>query len=139
MSTLLDRVENLEKEFSGLTEWEARYKKIIELGKSIPDLPDDLRTEDAKVRGCQSQVWLHAKMENGKIQYQGDSDALLVKGLVALLLKVYSGSTPKEVLSLKPDFLKRLGFESGLTPSRANGLYAMVKQIQNFAVAFSYL
>lgn len=138
MSTLQERVTDLEKEFSGFADWEARYKKIIEMGKSIPDLPESLRVEEAKVRGCQSQVWLHAKLENGKIIFQGDSDALLVKGLVALLLRVYSGSTPDEVLSLKPEFLKRLGFESGLTPSRANGLYAMVKQIQFFAIAFRH-
>lgn len=138
--TLKERGDQVADEFAKLSSWEDRYKKIIALGKSLPDLPENLRTEDAKVKGCQSQVWLHAKLnDRGEIEFQGDSDALLVKGLVALLLKVYSGSTPEEILTTPPDFLKAIGFEGNLSPSRANGLFSMLKQIRYYAAAFGLL
>ncbi len=138
--SLKERSEQMAADFQKLSSWEDRYKKIIALGKQLPDLPDDLRTEEAKVKGCQSQVWLHAKLNSqGEIEFQGDSDALLVKGLVALLLKIYSGSTPEEILTTPPDFLKAIGFEGNLSPSRANGLFSMLKQIRYFATAFGLL
>jgi len=138
--TLKERGDEIANEFAKLSSWEDRYKKIISLGKSLPDLPENLRTEDAKVKGCQSQVWLHAKLnDRGEIVFQGDSDALLVKGLVALLLNVYSGSTPEEIMTTPPDFLKTIGFEGNLSPSRANGLFAMLKQIRYYATAFGLL
>lgn len=143
MSTLSQfetRKQQILKEFSGLPEWEDRYKKIISWGKALPELTDDKKTEEAKVKGCQSQVWLHAKLgEQGEVIFEGDSDALIVKGLVALLLKIYSGLTPEEILNGSPDFIKELGFESNLSPSRANGFFAMIKQIRNFGTAFSIL
>lgn len=138
--SLKQRCDEIVAEFSKISDWEARYKKIIELGKSLPDLPENLRTEEAKVKGCQSQVWLHAKLNSqGEIEFQGDSDALLVKGLVALLLKIYSRSTPEEILATPPEFLKAIGFEGNLSPSRANGLFSMIKQIRYFATAFAML
>jgi cysteine desulfuration protein SufE len=138
--TLKERGDQLATEFTKLASWEDRYKKLISLGKSLPDLPENLRSEEAKVKGCQSQVWLHAKLnDRGEIEFQGDSDALLVKGLVALLLKIYSGSTPEEILTTPPDFLKAIGFEGNLSPSRANGLFSMIKQIRYFATAFGLL
>jgi cysteine desulfuration protein SufE len=138
--TLKERGEQIASEFQSLQSWEDRYKKIISMGKALPDLPESLRTEDVKVKGCQSQVWLHAKLNpQGEIEFQGDSDALLVKGLVALLLKVYSGSTPEEILTTPPDFLKAIGFEGNLSPSRANGLFSMMKQIRYYAAAFGML
>lgn len=138
--SLKQRSDEIVTEFSKLNDWEARYKKIIELGKSLPDLPENLRTEESKVKGCQSQVWLHAQLnDKGEIEFQGDSDALLVKGLVALLLKIYSGSTPEEILTTPPEFLKSIGFEGNLSPSRANGLFSMIKQIRYFATAFAML
>ena len=106
-------------------------------------MPDDLKVDDLKVKGCQSQVWLKADLRkdaNGeaRVYFLADSDALIVKGLVAILLKVYSGRTPKEILDLSPDFIRELGFEANLSPSRANGLQAMIKQIKFYALAFSY-
>jgi len=110
------------------------------MGKALPELSEDLKTEQNIVKGCQSQVWLHATLNaQGQVVLQGDSDALIVKGLVALLLSVYSGSTPQEILSTPPEFLKALGFEGNLSPSRANGLHSMLKQIKNYAMAFDYL
>lgn len=137
METLQERQQRVIREFQGIETWEDRYKKIIALGKAMPELPDNKKTEEAKVKGCQSQVWLHAELDDQrKIQFQGDSDALLVRGLVALVLKIYGGSTPEEILTTPPDFLKALGFEGNLSPSRANGLFSMVKQVRFFAMAF---
>ena len=128
------------QDFSGLKDWEDRYKRIIEMGRQLPDMPEDLKNEQNKVRGCQSQVWLHAELDNqGRMIIHGDSDALIVKGLVALLLKVYSGANPEDILQSPPEFLKALGFEGNLSPSRANGLHAMLKQIRLYATAFAYV
>ncbi len=125
------------EDFKALPDWESRYKKIIALGKAWPDLPENMKTEEAKVKGCQSQVWLHARRAaDGGVEFQGDSDAFLVKGLVALLLGLYSGLAPEVILKNPPEFLKELGFESNLSPSRANGLNSMIKQMKTFAMAF---
>jgi cysteine desulfuration protein SufE len=138
--SLANRTEKIVKEFAALPTWEDRYKLLISRGKELGDLPDAKKTEEAKVRGCQSQVWLHARIDDhGKVQFEADSDAMIVKGLVSLLLSVYSNATPDEILSTSPDFLKQLGFETHLSPSRANGLYAMVRQILYFAHAFKTL
>lgn len=132
-----DRKKTLLKEFQPLLDWEARYKKIISWGKAYPDLPEDQKTEEAKVKGCQSQVWLHAhRGEKGEVIFEGDSDALLVKGLVVLLMGLYSGLPAEEILRNPPEVLKELGFESNLSPSRANGLNSMIKQMKTFAMAF---
>lgn len=125
-----DRKQKLIQDWTPLTNWEDRYKKLIEMGKALPSMPEELKNEKTKVLGCQSQVWISSeKREDGKIYYQGDSDALLVKGLVALVLSIYSGSKPEEILKTPPDFVKTLGFETNLTPSRTNGLYSMIKRI----------
>jgi cysteine desulfuration protein SufE len=135
--SLKDRQNEIVAEFSGLTDWEDRYKKLIELGKALPNLPDSKKLEDFKVKGCQSQVWIHARREDGRVIFEADSDALLVRGLVALLLRVYSNATPAEILATPPDFVKEIGLESKLSPSRANGLFSMIKQIKFYAMAFS--
>lgn len=135
--SLKERQAAVVAEFSGLSDWEERYKKLIEIGKALPELPDSKKLEDFKVKGCQSQVWMHARMEGGKIVFEADSDALLVRGLVALLLKVYSNATPKEILETPPDFVKEIGLESKLSPSRANGLFSMIKQMKFYAMAFA--
>lgn len=140
MSLIQDRQNQVIQDFSALSQWEDRYKKIIELGKALPPFPEELRVEQNIVKGCQSQVWLSAKLDNqGNMVIHGDSDALIVKGLVALLLKVYSGTPPAEVLVTPPEFLRALGFEGNLSPSRANGLHSMLKQIKMYATAFDYL
>jgi len=135
-----DRQNKIIQEFSSLAQWEDRYKKIIEMGKALPAMPENLKTEQNMVKGCQSQVWLAASLDDqGRMVLQGDSDALIVKGLVGLLLSVYSESAPSEVLTTPPEFLKALGFEGNLSPSRANGLHSMLKQIKLYATAFDYL
>lgn len=140
MVDLLTRQDELKAEFSQIQTWEDKYRRLIEIGKTLPEFPEDKRLDDYKVKGCQSQVWLYAYTnENGRIQFQADSDALIVRGLVALLLRVYSNSLPDEILSTPPQFIKDLGFTSNLSPSRANGLFSMVKQIFYYATAFKSL
>lgn len=140
MNSVQERQNQIIEEFSRLQDWEERYKKIIDLGKALPEMPLELKTEANMVKGCQSQVWLSANLnERGQMIIQGDSDALIVKGLVALLLRVYSGGSPGDILSTPPEFLKALGFEGNLSPSRANGLFSMLKQIKHYATAFDYL
>ena len=134
--TLQERQDAIVADFSSLVDWEDRYKKLIELGKVLPDLPASKKIDDFKVKGCQSQVWIHASLRDGKVVYEADSDALLVRGLVALLLKVYSNATPAEILNTAPDFVGQIGLESKLSPSRANGLFSMIKQIKYYALAF---
>lgn len=127
-------------EFQALPDWEARYKQVIERGKKLAPLSADLCQDQFKIKGCQSQVWLHAKLSpDDRILFEADSDALIVKGLVALLVETYSDAKPEEILNSSPNFLKDLGFESHLSPSRANGLYAMLKQIFYYATAFQAL
>ena len=137
---IIDKINNLKQLFEASSGWEQKYEKIIELGKKWPAMENLLKTEDLKVKGCQSQVWIKAEMtSNKKIIFKGDSDALLVKGLVAIVLTVYSDETPEVILATPPDFLKEIGFDKGLSPSRSNGLYSMIKQIKYYATAFQYL
>ena len=133
---LIDRQREVVAEFSGLSDWEDRYRKLIEIGKALPDLPEAKKLEDFKVKGCTSQVWMHAHLEGDRVIFEADSDALLVRGLVALLLRVYSNATPAEILATPPDFVKEIGLESKLSPSRANGLFSMIKQMKFYAMAF---
>lgn len=137
--TIMEKQEEIVKEFDELIDWEDKYKKIIELGKLLPALDENIKTEKYKLSGCQSQVWINAKLTNGKIIFEADSDAAIVKGLVAILVKVYSNETPEEILSNPPGFLQKIGIDKHLSPTRKNGLGAMMKQIQMYAVAFKSL
>ena len=123
-------------EFSQYVDWEDKYKRIIELGRELPELNPKYRTDKFKLSGCQSQVWINAKLIDGKIFFEAGSDAAIVKGLIAILIKVYSGQTPDDIISNPPDFLKNIGIDKHLSPIRKNGLGAMMKQIQMYAVAF---
>lgn len=135
-----EKIEKIKKDFSISTDWETKYEKIIEYGKKWPGLDEGLKTEDLKVKGCQSQVWIKAELSTDKkVVFKGDSDAVIVKGLVAIVLTVYSGESPDTILKTEPLFLKEIGFDSGLSPSRTNGLYSMIKQIKYYATAFQYL
>ena len=140
MSTgITDKQQKLIDEFSGFSTWEARYKRIIDMGKTLPPLADEFKIEMYKVKGCQSQVWLVAKMDNGHVIYNIDSDAMIVRGLAALLQQVYSGHTPQDILNAPTDFLEKIGLTTHLSQSRSNGLAAMVRQFRNYAVAFSVM
>lgn len=124
-------------EFSEFSEWDDKYDHIIALGKALPAMPSEFQIETNKVQGCQSQVWLHAAYQNGRLTLYGDSDALIVRGLVALLLRVYQGQTPKAILETAPTFMERIQLGSHLSMTRRNGLAAMMKQIKLYALAFS--
>lgn len=138
VATFADAARGLEEEFALFDDWREKVEYIIELGKALPALPDPLRTEGNKVRGCQSQVWLVAEPESGgRLHLRADSDAVLVRGLIALLLRLYDRRTPKEILDNPPEVLERVGLSKLLTPGRANGLYAMVARIRSIAEAFA--
>jgi cysteine desulfuration protein SufE len=124
------------EEVQFLPDWEEKYGEIIRLGKKLPDYPEEYRDDKYKVKGCQSQVWLHPEFKDGKIHFDADSDAMIVKGLIALLMRVYNNRTPQEILDNPPDFLTEIGIDNHLSPTRKNGLGAMMKQIQMYAVAF---
>ncbi len=138
-TALEGRIKKLTQDFNQDKDWEARYKRVIDMGKALPELAPEVRVDTYKVKGCQSQVWLHAALAEGRMNLVGDSDAVIVRGLVACLLDVYSGATPEEILKTSPKFLSDIGFDTHLSPSRANGLNSMVKQIYLYATAFKAL
>ncbi len=139
METIKEAQNFLIEEFEELTDWEEKYSKIIKYGKELPEMPEGTHVEKNKIDGCQSQLWIYAELKDDKIYLYADSDALIVKGLVALLIKVYSGHSPDEILSNPPEFLSKIGVASHLSPTRQNGLSSMLKQIQLYAVAFKTL
>jgi cysteine desulfuration protein SufE len=132
--SLTAKIDRIVGEFAALPEWEERYKRIIALAKRLPPMPDELKTDDRKVRGCSSTVWLHAEREGDRVLLQADSDAVLVRGLVALLVEVYSGERAEEILATQPLFIERIGLNANLSPNRANGLVSMVTQIRKHAL-----
>ncbi|QIA06992.1 SufE family protein [Draconibacterium halophilum] len=125
------------EEFSMYEDWMDKYGYLIELGNDLEDLDAKDKNDQNLIKGCQSRVWLVADMKDGKIYFRGESDAVIVKGLVALLLRVVSGRTPKELLETELHFIDDLGLKQHLSPTRSNGLLAMVKQIRLYAVAYS--
>jgi len=122
------------EDFSFLPEWDERYAYLIELGQKMPPLPAAYRTEENIVRGCQSTVWLHRECQDGKVLLQSDSDSLIVKGLAALLMKVYSGQPPEDILQADLSFFEETGLNKHLSSQRTNGLRAMIDEIKAFAV-----
>lgn len=133
----IPEIENrIIKEFSLFEDWTEKYKYIIKLGTKLEELPEEDHTNSNLVKGCQSQVWLTADVIDGKLIFKADSDAAITKGLVALMVRFYSGQTPDDILAFNPDFLKKIGMEQHLSPTRANGLAAMVKQMKIYAMAF---
>ena len=121
------------EEFGSFDDWMDRYQYIIDLGRRLPEFPDDLRTEGNRIRGCQSQVWFVPECRDGRLYFQAISDAAIVSGLIALLLRLYSGRYPQDILDTPPDFVSALQLESHLSPTRSNGLSSMLKAIRDFA------
>ncbi|MDC1141814.1 SufE family protein [Planctomycetota bacterium] len=124
-------------EFGQIDDWEDRYAKIIAYGKSLAPMDETHKIDKNTVKGCQSTVWMHAELKEGHIALQGDSDAMIVRGLIALVLKVYSGGTPAEIVATPPTFIESTGLASHLSQTRANGLNAMLKQIKMYAAVFA--
>ncbi|MCF8359505.1 MAG: SufE family protein [Prolixibacteraceae bacterium] len=123
-------------EFSAFDDWMDKYAYLIELGNELPPLDEKYKTDQNIIRGCQSQVWINAEYSEGKIEYRGESDALIVKGLVSLVLRVVNGRTPDEIINADFQFIDAIGLKEHLSPTRSNGLLAMIKQIKLYAVAF---
>jgi cysteine desulfuration protein SufE len=133
---MTERTTQMKNRFLQFQDWEDRYKELITLGKQLPAYPEEKREDKYKVKGCQSQVWLCPEFKEGRVYFHADSDALLVKGIAAVLVGVYSDASPDEILSTKPDFLSEVGITEHLSMNRSNGLAAMMKQIQMYAVVF---
>lgn len=140
MATVNETQDEIIEEFEGLTDWMDRYAYIIDLGNTLPPYPDSEKTPQHLIEGCQSRVWIEAKEDNeGKIDFMADSDALIVKGIVALLMRVLNHHTPDEILDADLYFIDRIGLKEHLSPTRSNGLVAMVKQIRDYALAIKML
>ena len=133
--TIKEIQEEIIDEFDMFEDWMERYEHLIELGKSLPIIDEKYKGEENIIKGCQSKVWLHSELKGDKIQYTADSDAILTKGLVALLLRVYTDQTPQDILAANPDFIDEIGLKEHLSPTRANGLVSMLKQIKLYAIA----
>ena len=133
-------IEEIEKEiaeeFSLFDSWDDKYEYLIDLGKKLPAMDDQHKTDENRVRGCQSTVWLVADYRDGKIFYKAESDAVIVKGLISMLIRVLSGQSPDDIIQAKLNFIQQIGMTTHLAQTRSNGLLAMVKQMKNFALAY---
>ncbi|MDP2069838.1 MAG: SufE family protein [Lutibacter sp.] len=134
--TIKEIQEEIIDEFSFFEDWMERYEYIIELGKSLPMIADEFKTDSNLISGCQSKVWLHSEFEGDKIKFTADSDAILTKGIVALLLRVFNNQKPAAILDADLYFVDKIGLKEHLSPTRANGLVSMIKQIKLYALAF---
>ncbi len=134
--TIKEIQEEIIDEFSMFDDWMERYEYIIELGKSLPLIEEENKVDENIIKGCQSKVWIHSEIDDDKVIFTADSDAILTKGIVALILRVYSNQLPKDILDTDTEFINQIGLKEHLSPTRANGLVAMIKQIKLYALAY---
>lgn len=134
--TIKETQQEIVEEFALFDEWMDKYEYIIELGKDLPIIDEKYKTDDNLIKGCQSRVWLHAELVDGKIIFTADSDAIITKGIVGLVIRVFSGHTPREIVETELFFIDQIGLQEHLSPTRSNGLLAMLKQIKMYAIAF---
>lgn len=137
MSDIKEIQEEIVDEFSMFDDWMQRYEYMIELGKSLPMIDEAYKTKDNIIKGCQSQVWVKADFEEGKVIFTADSDAIITKGIIAILIRVFSKQTPEAIMNADTDFLDEIGLKDHLSPTRANGLVSMIKQLKMYAIAYS--
>lgn len=135
--TINDTQNEIIEEFSEVDDWMDRYAMIIDLGNALPPIDEKYKTPEHLIEGCQSRVWLNAEEHDGKVHFTADSDAIIVKGIIALLIKVLNGHTPDEILNADLHFINDIGLAENLSPTRSNGLLAMVKQMRLYAMALS--
>ena len=128
--------EELIDEFSLFDDWMQKYEYMIDLGKSLPLIDPSLKTDDKLIKGCQSKVWLHSELENDKVVFTADSDAIITKGIVAILIRVFSNQKPEDIVAANTDFIDQIGLKEHLSPTRANGLVSMIKQMKLYAIAY---
>ena len=140
MTTVVNKIEDIEQEiveeFSLFDDWEGKYEYIIDLGKRLKPLDEAFKKDENKVKGCQSTVWLVAEYRDGKVYYQAESDAVIVKGLISMLIRVLSGQAADDIISARLNFINQIGMTTHLAQTRSNGLLSMVKQMKNYALAF---
>ena len=134
--TINEIQSELVDEFSMFDDWMERYEYMIELGKSLPIIDSQYKKEENLIKGCQSKVWLHAELNNNKIVYTADSDAIITKGIVSILIRTFTNQSPSEILAANTNFIDEIGLKEHLSPTRANGLVSMIKQIKLYAVSF---
>jgi cysteine desulfuration protein SufE len=134
--TIAEIQEELIDEFSMFDDWMQRYEYMIDLGKSLPIIDEQLKTDDRIIKGCQSKVWLNAELKDDKIVFTADSDAIITKGIIAILIRVFSNQKPEDILNSTTDFIDEIGLKEHLSPTRANGLVSMIKQLKLYAVAY---
>jgi cysteine desulfuration protein SufE len=136
MASIKDIQQDIIDEFDMFDEWMEKYEHIIDLGKSLPLIEEAHKTEDNLIKGCQSRVWLHANKQQDKVMYTADSDAIMTKGIIALLVRTFSGQKAQDIVEADTDFINQIGLKEQLSPTRANGLVSMVKQMKLYALAF---
>lgn len=134
--TISEIQQEIIEEFEMFEDWTDRYEHIIELGKSLPLIKEEEKNDDLLIKGCQSRVWLKADHQEGKIILTADSDAIITRGIIAILVRVFSNQTPKDIISSNMDFIDQVGLKDHLSPTRANGLVSMMKQIKMYAIAY---
>ena len=135
--SIQEREAEIIDEFSMFSDWMEKYEYIIDLGKDLPLIEDSFKTDDYIIKGCQSQVWLNATVEDGKVVYTADSDAIITKGIISLLIRALSGAEPNEIINAELKFIDQIGLKEHLSPTRSNGLLSMVKQMKTYALAYS--
>lgn len=136
MSNIKEIQEEIVDEFSLFDDWMQRYEHMIELGKSLPLIDEKYKTEDNLIKGCQSKVWVHAEMVDEKLIFTADSDAIITKGIIAILIRAFSHQHPKDIIEADTHFIDEIGLKEHLSPTRANGLVSMIKQLKMYAVAY---
>ena len=136
MLSIQEIQKDIIEEFDMFEEWMEKYEYIIELGKTLPLIDAQFKTEEHIIKGCQSQVWLHAEYQNGNVIYTADSDAIMTKGIIALLVRTFSNQKPHKIIDANTDFINLIGLKEQLSPTRANGLLSMIKQMKLYALAF---
>ena len=137
MATLKEIQEEIIEEFSVFDDWMDKYNYLIDLGKSLPQINEKYKTNDYLISGCQSRVWLHAEFQDGKVVFTADSDAIITKGIIALLVRVLSERKPEEIMETDLYFIDKIGLKENLTPTRSNGLVSMIKQMKMYALAYN--
>ena len=134
--SIRQKQDEIVSEFALFDDWMQKYEYMIELGKSLPLISENNKTDDNIIKGCQSKVWLHAELNEKKINFTADSDAIITKGIIAILLRVFSGHHPTEIIESDTEFIDKIGLKEHLSPSRANGLGSMIKQLKMYAIAY---
>lgn len=134
--SITEKQQEIVAEFALFDDWMQRYEYMIDLGKTLPLIAPEFKTDDNIIKGCQSKVWVHAELKETQLEFTADSDAIITKGIIAILIRTFSNQHPKDILDANTDFIDQIGLKEHLSPTRANGLVSMIKQIKMYAIAF---